>query len=126
MRCISGMKGNVSMSTHSSISQRRNRGRRLHGSTFVVLLIALLLSRVSISSTLASSHQDSRVPQQQDLARAGVSVVRLLVSYTQPDQAANRSNPTAIAQCTGLGVLVGSGVNAKDKQQENWVLTDRS
>lgn len=94
------------------------------GPALMGFLIALLLSLFSISPTLASARQDPTVPSQQDLARAGVSLVRLLVSYNQPNQPAKGSAPAAIAQCTGLGVLVGSGVNQTDKQQENWVLTD--
>jgi serine/threonine protein phosphatase PrpC len=95
------------------------------------LFIALLLSLLSISAALASLRQASVVPQQQDLAKAGVSVVRLLVSYTQPNQSTPKGTPsnqqgtapTTTQQCTGLGVLVGSGLDA-NHQQENWVLTD--
>lgn len=123
MRCISGMKGNVSMSTHSSLSQRQTRAGQYTGHALSGFLIALLSSLFFISPALASSHQGSPTTQPQDLTRAGVSVVRLLVSYNQPKQG---SAPSIIAQCTGLGVLVGSGVTGKGNQQVNWVLTDAS
>jgi len=51
--------------------------------------------------------------------------VRLLISYSQPNQSKQGSAP-ATAQCTGLGVLVGSGLTGKNNQQVNWVLTDSS
>ncbi|GHO96789.1 hypothetical protein KSF_068370 [Reticulibacter mediterranei] len=45
--------------------------------------------------------------------------MRLLISYSQAKQG---SAPATTAQCTGLGVLVGSGLTGN--QQVNWVLTD--
>ncbi len=92
---------------------------------FVIISTLLLLSQLSISPALASSRQVSSVPSQQDIARAGVSVVRLLVSYAASTQSTQQgTTPANTQQCTGLGVLVGSGVAAN--QQENWVLTDAS
>jgi serine/threonine protein phosphatase PrpC len=128
MRCISGMKGNVSMSTHSSLSQRQRRAGQCTGHALSGFLVALLLSLFFISPTLASSRQELPTTQQQpqDLTRAGVSMVRLLISYSQPNQPKQGSAPAVIAQCTGLGVLVGSGVTGKNNQQVNWVLTDAS
>lgn len=125
MRCISGMKGNVSMSTHSSLSQRQTRAGQYTGRALSGFLIALLSSLFFISPALASSHQGSPTTQPQDLTRAGVSMVRLLISYSQPNQSKQGSAP-ATAQCTGLGVLVGSGLTGKNNQQVNWVLTDSS
>src|SRR5690348_13294363 len=125
MRCISGMKGNVSMSTHSSLSQRQTRAGQYTGRALSGFLIALLSSLFFISPALASSHQGSPTTQPQDLTRAGVSMVRLLISYSQPNQSKQGSAP-ATAQCTGLGVLVGSGLTGKNNQQVNWVLTDAS
>jgi hypothetical protein len=52
-------------------------------------------------------------------------MVRLLISYSQPNQSKQGSAP-ATAQCTGLGVLVGSGRTGNNNQQVNWVLTDAS
>jgi len=89
---------------------------------FVIIVVLLLLSPLAISLALASPRQTSSVPTQQDLAKAGVSVVRLLVSYAPSGQTTQKGAPTITQQCTGLGVLVGSGVTAG--QQENWVLTD--
>jgi serine/threonine protein phosphatase PrpC len=96
---------------------------RFTGPALRGLFIALLLSLLSISAALASLRQAPSIPTQQDIARAGVSVVRLLVSYAQSGQSPQKgAAPIITQQCTGLGVLVGSGVNAG--QQENWVLTD--
>lgn len=124
MRCISGMKGNVSMSTHSSISTMRVSlsARSALGGFLIALLLSLLLS----SFAFASSH-DSPVPQQ-DVSRSGVSVVRLLVSYVQVKSNSQSGTPSgpppAVMQCTGLGVLVSSWAAAGSDDQNNWIVTD--
>jgi serine/threonine protein phosphatase PrpC len=80
----------------------------------------------------------------QALDEAGVSVVRLLVSYStaSPRSAStSSSNSTSntsqslpssnsiaapTVQCTGLGVLVASWPSKNTQDQNNWVLTDGS
>jgi serine/threonine protein phosphatase PrpC len=80
------------------------------------LLIALLLLLSSFSSALATPTTPAELKE--DVARAGVSVVRLLVTYTSTAQ--------QFIQCTGLGVLVASGTPQNGNEQQNWVLTDGS
>jgi serine/threonine protein phosphatase PrpC len=104
------------MSTHSFISKKSGRMSRLAFSIFSNLLFALPLVLLSFSPALASSAR-RLADQPQDLARSGVSVVRLIVSYST-------GKPTAIVQCTGLGVLVAGWPFQSGTNQNNWVLTD--
>ena len=76
-------------------------------------------SRVSASS--ADSQLDA--PPAQDVARAGVSVVRLIASYTMGSSDARQHTEV---QCTGLGVLVGSWPSQGGNDQNTWILTDGS
>src|SRR5712692_9939934 len=100
------------MSTYSYISKMR-RGAGLSAlSVLGGVLIALQLVLPSLA--FARSAQHLAFGQSQALDRAGVSVVRLVVSYTVGQQAptalptvSTGTGPASI-QCTGLGVLVGS------------------
>ena len=104
------------MSTHSFISMKCGSASRLAFSMLGKLLMALPLVLLSFSPALASSARHL-ADQPQDLARAGVSVVRLIVSYST-------GKPTGIVQCTGLGVLVASWPFQSNTNQNNWILTD--
>src|SRR5438094_441540 len=102
MYCLSGMKGKCTMSTHSFCSRRPWKVGRFSFSLLAGLFMALLLtlspfSRVSAASTLHSLD----TPPAQNVARAGVSVVRLVASYTT-----GTAKQPVVIQCTGLGVLV--------------------
>lgn len=115
----------MSMCCLPCISEKGRRFLYYRLALFIIIIFALLMQLVSASPALAFSHQGSSTVQPQDVTRAGVSVVRLLISYSQPNQATKGPAPT-IARCTGLGVLVGSGVAGKGNQQVNWILTDAS
>jgi len=81
--------------------------------------MTLLLLLTSFSTALAASSVPLELGRKEALDRAGVSVVRLLVSYT----ASGAKVPDV--QCTGLGVLVASWSDATgDAVQNNWVLAD--
>lgn len=86
----------------------------------MALLLALsLYSHVSAAST---QHLLDAPSTQQNVARAGVSVVRLIASYTTG--AGKTGQPPVVVQCTGLGVLVASWPGGNE--QNNWILTDGS
>ncbi|HZR43117.1 MAG TPA: protein phosphatase 2C domain-containing protein [Ktedonobacteraceae bacterium] len=93
----------------------------LHRAFFMALLLCLSLSSTALASVRLMPVQP---PQpQEDVTRAGVSVVRLLVSYIDPKGLATS---TPVAECTGLGVIVSSWKAQKPSEQNNWVLTDGS
>lgn len=94
--------------------------RRLTGG--VLLLAALLLLLPSVAFASAFTPQAATDPAQQ-VAQAGVSVVRLLVSYAAPS---NPVGTTPALQCTGLGVLVNSWAATASTEKSSWVLTDGS
>jgi Protein kinase domain len=104
--------------------------RQLHSSTriiFVFLQIALLFIFIAIPSTASASSSYKFLvldtpPTQQNVARAGVSVVRLVASYTAGTGKAGQQ--PVVVQCTGLGALVASWPGSND--QNNWILTDGS
>jgi serine/threonine protein phosphatase PrpC len=102
------------MSTQSLVS-RRQGSKRLP--TFAVLggllIIWLALSSTAFAAQLASSPAGNL-----GLLRAGVSVVRLLVTYEKP----NNSK----VYCTGLGAIVASWPARNPDDQNNWILTDSS
>jgi serine/threonine protein phosphatase PrpC len=84
------------------------------------LLLALQLWLPA--SAFAIARQNPSAPSQ-DIARAGVSVVRLLVSYSL-GKAPNANATASRAECTGLGVLLSSQLKSDTQKYENWVLTD--
>jgi serine/threonine protein phosphatase PrpC len=95
-------------------------GFSLPAGLFMALLLAL--SPFSCVSAASAQHLLDTPPTQQNVARAGVSAVRLVASYTtgtgKPGQ------QPVVVQCTGLGVLVASWPGGND--QNNWILTDGS
>lgn len=104
------------MSTHR-LGSREYRSFRL---PIIIVLVWLMIAlQVGISSTaFAAAPQPA-----QDVTRAGVSVVRLLLSYVGKDSSEGSANSTIM--CTGLGVLVRSQRSANPSDHyENWVLTD--
>lgn len=113
------------MSTHGFILRRQ---RSVRQSTFFVLggfLIALQLMLFSSPAALASPNQQltSVTDLSQDVAHTGVSVVRLMVSYSDVKTPPDTKTPPATILCTGLGVLVASWPSAGN-EANNWVLTD--
>lgn len=88
----------------------------------VILLAALLLLLPSAAFAFTPSVAEATDPAQ-NVAQAGVSVVRLVVSY------AALSTPvgnTPSLQCTGLGTLVSSWAAGTSSEKSSWVLTDGS
>ncbi|MBO0790815.1 MAG: protein phosphatase 2C domain-containing protein [Ktedonobacteraceae bacterium] len=82
-----------------------------------VLLACSLVSLSVTGAVAASSHAAlDTPPQSENVARAGVSVVRLLVRYTTADR--------QIIGCTGLGALVNSTPSLGGINPNNWILTD--
>ena len=109
------------MSTHSFISRRQRRAYFAACFALGGLLIALQLMLSSYSTVFAAARRPLDPPQ--NVARAGVSTVRLLTSYVDAKGA-------PVAQCTGLGILVASwtfsGDQGANQVFNNWVLTDGS
>ena len=86
---------------------------------------SLALSFVGISS-VSPAFTAERPPSPpleppQSLLRAGVSVVRLLVTYQKKDAA-----DAELVYCTGLGTLIASWSGQNDNDQNSWILTDSS
>ena len=97
---------------------------RRQGSKYLLafsLLSGLLITWLTLSSTAFAAQllPDSPSGTQQGLLRAGVSVVRLLVTYEKADN----SGPV---YCTGLGAIVASWSVQNSSDQNSWVLTDSS
>ncbi len=110
------------MSTHYYISRMR-KGIRLASpillSILGVLGITLQMLLFSSSPVLAASvHRAANLPSTEDVDRAGVSMVRLLVTYS------TLTPPSEPIQCTGVGVIVSSWTSQGANDQNNWVLTD--
>ncbi len=106
------------MSTHSDLPEWRRGIARFAFSILGGLLLALqlVLSPVAFAAS-AERMATPTFTQQGVLDLAGVSVVRLVVEYTQ--------TPTrATVECTGLGTLVGSWFPLTTADKNNWVLTD--
>ena len=101
------------MSTQSLISRRQSRKRL--PATFS-LFGRLLIIWLAFSSTAFAAQFSGPPPS---LLRAGVSIVRLLVTYHKPNNAGT-------VYCTGLGVIVASWPARTVSDQHNWVLTDSS
>ena len=108
------------MSTHRLISRRRRVFRLPAFSVLGGLLLALQLWLPASAFAVARQNSPS-LPQ--DVARAQVSVVRLLVYYS-PGKTTNANPTTASAECTGLGVLLSSHLDQETQKYENWILTD--
>ncbi|HEX9134933.1 MAG TPA: hypothetical protein VF844_21830, partial [Ktedonobacteraceae bacterium] len=106
------------MSTHRDLPAWRRGIARFAFSMLGGLLLALLLVLSPVA--FAASAERVATPtytQQGVLDLAGVSVVRLVVEYTQ--------TPThTTVQCTGLGTLVGSWFPLNSSDKNTWVLTD--
>jgi serine/threonine protein phosphatase PrpC len=99
------------------------KSRNIHTRVLFYIIggaLALLLALSPYSGASASSTAHYLVePSPQSVARAGVSVVRLVTSYAS-------TNTESIIQCTGLGVLVASWLSQNGGDQNNWILTDGS
>ncbi|HEX6482380.1 MAG TPA: protein phosphatase 2C domain-containing protein [Ktedonobacteraceae bacterium] len=113
------------MSTHRSVPGMPGRITLFVLSMLSGLLIALqlLLPAVAFASVNAGGGETARAlpPQQQEaLDLAGVSVVRLVVTYR-----VTGTNPeNSMVACTGIGTLIASGSPTIDTN--SWVLTDSS
>ncbi len=110
------------MSTHRLILRRRRAFRLPAFSILAGLLLALQLWLPA--SAFAATRQSSPAPAE-DVSRAGVSVVRLLVFYSV-GKTTDKASSISVAECTGLGVLLSSQLMAGTNKYENWVLTDGS
>jgi serine/threonine protein phosphatase PrpC len=113
------------------ITHRRNSRRSLSFRLPFFFLCAWLIIALHVGFTslaFAAAQQTPTPLPSQDVTRAGVSVVRLLVSYKSSADATN-TGPTANStiMCTGLGVFVLSQLmSGSVSRYENWVLTDGS
>src|SRR5947209_17998782 len=110
------------MSTHYYISRMR-KGIRLASMVLLSVLgvLGIALQTLLFSSSLvvaASVHRAATVPLSEAVARAGVSVVRLLVTYS------TLTSPPATIQCAGVGLIVASWVSPRAADQTTRVLTD--
>lgn len=117
------------MSTHRLISRmREGRGR----SVLAMLGGLLLILQLALPAVaFASSSQQPATPafnQQGVLDLAGVSVVRLVVSYKVPQPSHGINKPST--SCTALGTLIGSWLprvsppSTTTIDQNTWLLTD--
>jgi serine/threonine protein phosphatase PrpC len=106
------------MSTHSDLPELRQGIARFAFSMLGGLLLALQFVLSPVAFAASTEHMTTPTFTQQGvLDLAGVSVVRLVVEYTQI--------PThTTVQCTGLGTLVGSWFPLTTTDKNNWVLTD--
>ena len=115
------------MSRSSSFRPGMRKGTELAVLALLVgLLMALQLVLPAVALAFPARSAASSPPSDVAFAKAEVSVVRLVVSYTTPTPFSG--TPTAIGtspsiQCTGLGILVGSW-QVTDGSYVNWVLTD--
>ncbi len=110
------------MSTHYYISRMR-KGIRLASPILLSMLgvLGIALQTLLFSSSpvhAASVHRAANSEPPEDVARAGVSIVRLLVTYS------TLTATTPIIQCTGVGVIIESWASQGATDQNNWVLTD--
>ncbi len=122
------------MSTHGTTSRTHNgvdtwRGvrRSLVSPLLSGMLLALFLSTPVFASSmtrLTSLPSLPSLPQYQ--ARAGVSVVRLIVTYTAVNTAIKPTSPspTTLLVCTGVGIILKSWTSMGATDQNNWLLTD--
>src|SRR5579863_5946594 len=149
-----GMKGKSSMSTHGFISRtRKDVCLPLKASVPILgaLLMTLLYLLSPAAQVFAASVQRLAAPPPQNLARAGVSVVRLVVTYNVTSNPASIASPNLVnpeeilkagstpsagspptatptpassLQCTGLGVIVASWMPSGSTNANNLILTD--
>jgi serine/threonine protein phosphatase PrpC/rubrerythrin len=106
------------MSTHSSIPEMRGGIGLSAFSLLSGLLLALQLVLSPVALASSSSPERVSTPaltEQGVLDLAGVSLVRLVVTYT--------TTHTPIV-CTGLGTLLGSWSPTSLSEKNTWVLTD--
>jgi serine/threonine protein phosphatase PrpC len=120
------------MSTHK-FSPKMEKGVGLFAlSALGGILIALQLLLPSIAFAFSRSTHPAANDPPKSLARAGVSVVRLVVTYSTTGTAGvlggggTVNQPVANARkCTGLGVLIRSWTAVRGETTDNnWVLTD--
>src|SRR6059058_1427149 len=85
----------------------------------LLLLLPLLVPPVALASSTNPTKSLAGLSPQGVLDLAGVSVVRLEVSYSL-------TRPATVVQCTALGTLIASWPATNATEQNNWVLTDGS
>jgi serine/threonine protein phosphatase PrpC len=108
------------------------------GVAFITLPLLLVTSLPAFASPANFRGFRATSPQPpEDLARSGVSVVRIVSSFVEQTTTVSiaghriqiptpTATPTVVAQCTGLGVIVASWDSTKTDDQNNWVFTDSS
>src|SRR6266516_3469061 len=108
------------MSTHSSIPEMRGGIGLSAFSLLIGLLLALqlVLSPIALATSSSPGHISRQALTEQGvLDLAGVSVVRLVVTYTTTQ---------APIACTGLGTMLASWSPTTLSERNTWVLTDGS
>ncbi len=88
--------------------------------SLLLLLLPWLVPPVAFASSNNPTKSLAGLSSQGVLDLAGVSVVRLEVSYRLPQPA------TTVFKCTALGTLIASWPATSPTEQNNWVLTDGS
>ena len=123
------------MSTYlSTFTTRKGTGLTVWASYCVLsgLLALLVLQSTLILSPIASATQKTTQPE--NLARAGVAVVRIVATYSPnlaPAIQSSKSKSTATnilaspSTCTGLGVIVASWAGGAN-EQNTYIMTDGS
>lgn len=116
------------MSTHNFISRTRKDvcwPLKVSVPVLGALLMTLLCLLSPTVLVYAASAQRLAAPPPQNLAHAGVSVVRLVVTYTGSSTAPSNAGTPAQFQCTGLGVIVASWMpSGSTSAVNNLILTD--
>ncbi len=109
------------MSTHRFIPAKC-KGRRLPFLFMLgglLLLFPLLLPATALAAPRSTTASPPLTKPQQIVDLAGVSVVRLALSYLP-------AKGTATVVCTSLGTIVASWPAQATTEQNTWVLTDGS
>lgn len=98
--------------------------RNVLGGIFILTVLLLMLPSSALAAAFSSS--SASVGTQRNVDQAGVSVVRLIVTYTanSPATTSPLPSPPTNFKCTGLGVLISSSSN--NGGNNVWVLTDGS
>lgn len=114
------------MSTHK-FNPKMGRGVGLFALSVlggILIALQLLLPSIAFASS-RSTHPAASADPTKPLARAGVSVVRLVLTYstTTPGSVGGQP-PAASGRCTILGVLIRSWTAVSGETTNNWVLTD--
>jgi serine/threonine protein phosphatase PrpC/type II secretory pathway pseudopilin PulG len=86
----------------------------------LLIALQLLIPSLAFASTSRIATGPALFSQQEVLELAGVSVVRLVVTY----QVSGSSSKTSTVLCSGLGVIVGSWSPSSPTDKNTWVLTD--